>query len=67
MLDWFIANVDVIFGAVFAVHAAAVAVVNLTPTPRDDEWVGKAYAVVEKLAGIFGYTAKELPGERDMV
>lgn len=36
----------------FALHAAAVAVVNLTPTPKDDEIVAKFYRVIEIFAGI---------------
>jgi hypothetical protein len=42
-----------------AVHGAAVAIVNLTPTPKDDEALGKysrmvvkLYRAVEILAGI---------------
>jgi pyridoxal biosynthesis lyase PdxS len=44
---------------VIAVHGAAVAIVNLTPTPKDDEALGrysrmavKLYRVVEILAGV---------------
>lgn len=44
--------------ALFAIHAAAVAVVNLTPTPKDDEIVAKFYRVIEILAGIVSRTAK---------
>jgi NAD(P)H-dependent FMN reductase len=42
-----------------AVHGAAVAIVNLTPTPKDDEALGnytrmavKLYRAVEILAGV---------------
>ena len=42
-----------------AVHGAAVAIVNLTPTPKDDEALGrysrmavKLYQAVEILAGV---------------
>lgn len=52
-------NVEAIFVALFAIHAAALAVVNLTPTPKDDEIVAKAYKVIEALAGIFGKKAKD--------
>jgi len=45
--------------AVVAVHGAAVAIVNLTPTPKDDEALGKysrlvvkLYRAVEILAGV---------------
>ena len=52
-----------IFGIAFGVMFVAQLIVNLTPTPKDDEIVGKAYKIVEKLAGIWGYKAKMLPGE----
>jgi len=64
MVEFVTSNVDGILAVLFAVHALAVAVVNLTPTPRDDEIVGKVYKAIEFLAGVFGRTAKELPGER---
>lgn len=48
-----------IIAAMLAVHAAAVAIVNLTPTPKDDEFVGKAYRVIEVLAGIITKIAKK--------
>ena len=42
-----------------AVHGAAVAIVNLTPTPKDDEFLGrysrmavKLYRAIEILAGL---------------
>lgn len=41
-----------ILAALLAIHAAAVAIVNLTPTPKDDAIVAKAYRVIEILAGI---------------
>jgi hypothetical protein len=49
-----------------ALHGAAIAIVNLTPTPKDDAIVGKVYRVLEAFAGIFGVTAKEFPGSREM-
>lgn len=48
-----------IIAALFAVHAAAVAIVNLTPTPKDDEVVAKFYRVIEILAGIITKIAKK--------
>ena len=51
-------NVEEIFVALFAIHAAALAVVNLTPTPKDDEIVSKVYKVIEVLAGIFTRKSK---------
>jgi len=44
---------------VVAIHGAAVAIVNLTPTPKDDEALGnytrmavKLYRAIELLAGV---------------
>ena len=39
-----------VFGVVSAVVALASTIAALTPTPKDDEWVGKAYKVVDWLA-----------------
>ncbi len=44
--------------ALFTIHAAAVAIVNLTPTPKDDEIVAKFYRIIEILAGLVSRTAK---------
>lgn len=46
-----------------AIHAAARVVVAFTPSPKDDEWVAKAYKIIEVLALTFG-KAKQLPGEK---
>lgn len=58
-------NTDAIVGILVAAHALALAIVNVTPTPKDDAFVTKAYKVVEVIAGIFGETVKERPGERN--
>lgn len=51
--------------ALAAIHALAVAIVNLTPTPRDDEALAgfqrgavRAYRLIEIAAGIIGPLAK---------
>jgi hypothetical protein len=51
----FIKDIDyvAVFAAVLALHAGALAIVNLTPTPKDDEFVKKFYRVIEAFAGIF--------------
>ncbi len=49
---YIMANLPEIVAALFAVHAAAVIVVNLTPTPKDDAYVAKFYRFIEILAGI---------------
>lgn len=56
MINWVTANWDGILAVVSAVHVLALAIVNLTPTPKDDAFVAKVYTAVEKVAGIF--TAK---------
>lgn len=40
-------------------HSLALAIVNLTPTPKDDELVAKAYKYIEFLAGIVTKKAKQ--------
>lgn len=35
-----------------AAHALALAIVNLTDTPKDNEYLAKAYKYIEFLAGI---------------
>lgn len=47
-----LAKAPEILAALFAIHAAAVAIVNLTPTPSDDKAVAKFYRIIEILAGI---------------
>lgn len=41
-----------------ALHGAAVLIVNLTDTPKDDDLVSRFYRGVELLAGIFSPLAK---------
>ena len=51
------------FGTLFAVllslHGTALLVCNLTKTPKDDEFVAKAYKLIEVLAGIITPKAKK--------
>lgn len=48
--------------AVTGVIAAASAVTALTPTPKDDKFLGKAYRIVQLLALNFGF-AKDRQGK----
>lgn len=57
-MSWFIQHHTELFEAIATVHLAAVAIANLTPTPKDDEIIGKVYRVVEILAGIVSPKAK---------
>ena len=59
MIHYLSENWAEIAGILAAVHVLALAVVNATPTPRDDELYGKLYKVVEVLAGIISKTAKK--------
>ena len=54
-----LAKAPEIVSALFALHAAAVAIVNLTPTPKDDAAVAKFYRVIEVFAGIVTKIAKK--------
>lgn len=54
-----IAKAPEIIAALFAIHAAALAIVNLTPTPKDDAAVAKFYRVIEILAGVVTRLAKK--------
>ena len=50
-----------IFQIAFAVVAAASAIAAATPTPSDDEWIAKAYRVIDALALNFGYAKDKQP------
>lgn len=55
--------IPAVFEVAFAAVALASAVTALTPTPRDDEWVGKIYKVLEAVALNVG-AAKQVPPNR---
>lgn len=59
IIAYIVANGPEILGVLFAIHAAALAIVNLTPTPKDDEAVAKYYRVLEILAGIVTRLSKD--------
>lgn len=50
MINYIIENKEQLFGIVTAVIAAASAIAALTPTPKDDTIIGKAYKLVDWLA-----------------
>jgi hypothetical protein len=52
------AHLPEIVAAMFAVHAAALTIVNITPTPKDDAYVAKFYRFIEILAGIITKLSK---------
>ena len=55
----FVAHAQNLITVLIAAHAFAVVIVNLTPTPKDDEAVAKAYRLIEILAGIVTKVAKK--------
>lgn len=58
IINYVTTNWDGILAVVAGVHVLAVAIVNLTPTPKDDEIISKVYSIIEKLAGLFTAKAK---------
>ena len=50
MIIYILENKEQLFGIVTAVIAAASAIAALTPTPKDDTLVGKAYKLIDWLA-----------------
>lgn len=58
-MDFLISNWGEIVGLAGAIHFLALAVVNLTPSPADNEAYARFYKVVEKLAGIITKVAKK--------
>jgi hypothetical protein len=48
-----------LFDILLAAHAVAIVIVNLTPTPKDNEAVARFYKVLEFLAGIITKLAKK--------
>lgn len=52
-------NWEAFLAVLAALHGLAIAIVNLTPTPKDNEVVSKIYRVVEILAGILTDRAKD--------
>lgn len=57
-MDQILDHLQQIVVILFAAHALALAIVNLTPTPKDDEAVSKLYRFIEVFAGIVTKLAK---------
>ena len=49
IISYLIDNRRDLFEVVLAIHAVAILIVNLTPTPKDDEAAGAAGAIIPKL------------------
>jgi len=50
IINYILENSTGLIGIATAIVTAASAIAALTPTPRDDTWVGKAYRIVDWLA-----------------
>jgi hypothetical protein len=50
IVTWILSNKLELINVVTAIVAAASAVAALTPTPKDNGWVAKAYKLVDWLA-----------------
>lgn len=59
MINHLTENWTEIVGVLAALHVLALAIVNVTPTPKDDELYGKLYKVIEVIAGIVTKLAKK--------
>jgi len=59
MIHYLSENWADIVGILAAAHVLALAIVNVTPSKRDDELYNKLYKVVELFAGIVTKTAKK--------
>ncbi len=57
-MDQILSHLQQLLTVLFAIHALALAICNLTPTPKDDAAVAKYYRVLEILAGIVTRLAK---------
>lgn len=60
----FFDNFPAWLNAILAVISAASAITALTPTPKDDQFVGKLYRVLEMLALNIGKAKDKPPVER---
>lgn len=57
---WVVTHWDAIVQVAMAVHALAVAIINLTPTPRNDEGdTHPYYRSIEMAAGLYSWKAKD--------
>lgn len=58
-VNWVFEHYGDLIAILIALHAVALLIVNLTPTPKDDEFVAKAYKIIEFLGGIISAKAKQ--------
>ena len=61
IVTYLVENKDELIAIASSVVALASLIAAITPTPKDDSWVGKAYKIVDWLALNVG-KAKDKPG-----
>ena len=49
-MSWILEHKEALFGIITGIVAVASAIAALTPTPKDDNIVGKIYKVIDLLA-----------------
>ena len=59
IMSFLLENWSSIVGIAGAAHLHALAIVNITPTPKDDEIYAKFYKIIEMIAGIVTKVAKK--------
>lgn len=59
MINYVSENWADIVGILAALHVLALAIVNVTPSKKDDELYNKVYKIIELFAGIITKTAKK--------
>jgi len=58
-MDQLLNHIQQLLVVLFAIHALALAICNMTKTPKDNEVVAKYYRILEILAGIVTRFAKK--------
>ena len=58
VISYIIDHYRELFEVAMAAHLTAALIVNLTPTPKDDEVVAKVYRALEIVAGLITPLAK---------
>jgi hypothetical protein len=59
IIEYLMANQEAILAAIASLHVFCQAIVNLTPTPKDNEILAKVYRWVEIGAGLITKRSKD--------
>jgi len=58
-MNFIVENWEALVGILVAIHGVALMIVNLTPTPKDNETLAKVYPFIEFLAGLVSEKTKQ--------